>query len=146
MAWRGSFAQLDQWAAATQRRLDIVVKQSVNDLLKGIEVAPGIARGGSRQRGTVPRDTGALAASLQSSLNGSTALGSGSASYTFVVGSIKAGDTARFSWGGGAAPYARAVHFGANGVPGTHWIDVAAGKWPQIVAGAVAKAKARTGG
>jgi len=142
---RYTFAQLGRWAAKTQRRMDVVVKQATNDLLSGIEIGPSIARTGSRQKGTIPRDLGALASSLQSTLYGSTSLSppQGEDSYILVAGAMKAGDVARFAWGGGAAPYARAVHYGANGVPGTFWIDVAAGKWPEYVRGAVAKAKAR---
>ena len=59
-----------------------------------------------------------------------------------VVGSMGAGDVLQVSWGGAAAPYARYVHDGANGVPGTKWIDVAAAKWPSFVRGAVIKARA----
>lgn len=144
MAWRGTFAQIPQWAARRQRRLDAVVSQAANDLMASIEVAPGITRSGSRQRGTVPRDLGALAASLQSSLHGSTSLSSAGASgYVLVAGAMKAGDVARFAWGGGAAPYARYVHDGANGLAGTKWIEVAASRWPAVVQGAVAKARAR---
>jgi len=139
-----TFAQLGQWAAKTQRRMDVVVKQATNDLLNGIEIGPSITRTGSRQRGTIPRDDGALAASLQSNLYGSTSLSppNGEDSYILVAGAMKAGDVATFAWGKPDAPYAKHVHYGANGVPGTFWIDVAAGKWPGYVRGAVAKAKA----
>lgn len=138
-----TFATLGAWATKTQKRMDVVTKQATNDLINGIEIAPGINRGGSRQRGVIPRDLRALAASLQSTLSGSTSLTQvGEDSYILVAGAMKAGDTARFSWGGGVAPYAESVHYGANGVPGTFWIDVAAGKWPGYVAGAVRKAMA----
>lgn len=136
-------ADLPAWAMKVQRVADAVVSQATADVLAGIEVVPGLARGGSRVPGTIPRDLGALAASLQSSLYGSTSLSvSGANSYVLAAGSMKAGDVARFAWGGPAAPYARAVHDGAKGVPGTHWIDAAANRWPAAVARAVAKAKA----
>jgi hypothetical protein len=136
-----TFATLDAWTRKSRKRLDAVVSQATNDLIADIEVVPGINRGGGRKRGTIPRDTGMLAASLQSELHGSTALsGEGLDSYVMVVGAMEAGDMARFSWG---TSYARAVHYGANGVPGTFWIDVAAGKWPGYVASAVTRAKAR---
>lgn len=139
-----SFAELGQWARKTQKRTDIIVKQSVNDLTAGIEVAPGITRGGSRKKGTIPRDLGALAASLKSSLNGSTSF-TGAESAVLVAGSMKAGDVAHFSWGGAVAPYAAAVHYGARGVQGTFWIDVAANKWPQYVDAATKRAIAQVG-
>jgi hypothetical protein len=136
-----SFAELPRWAAKVEKIADAVVSQSANDMLASIKIAPGITRGGSRQRGTIPRDLGALAASLQSSLYGGTAM-SGAASFVLVAGQMKAGDVATFAWGGTVAPYARHVHYGANGVPGTFWIDVAAAGWPGFVKGAVRKAKA----
>lgn len=136
---RYRFATLDAWALKTERRLDAVVRQATNDLLAGIEIAPGINRGGSRQRGTIPRDLGALAASLQSSLYGGTAL-SGADSYVLVAGQMQAGDRATFSW---SAPYSLAVHYGANGVPGTFWRDDAAAKWDGYVRAATIRAKAQ---
>lgn len=140
---RITFAELPQWAAKVQRITDAVVSQATSDMLADIEVVPGINRGGSRVRGTIPRDLGKLAASLQSELYGSTSLTQGGEdSWALVAGQMEAGDVARFSWGSGEADYAAAVHFGANGVPGTFWIDVAAGKWPSYVKSAVARAKA----
>lgn len=139
---RYTFADLPAWVAKVQKVQDAVVKQSVGDMLADIEVVPGINRGGARVEGTIPRDLGALANSLQSSLYGSTSMTQGGAeSHVLVAGAMKAGDTARFGWGGSVAPYAEPVHYGANGVPGTHWIDVAAGKWQGYVANAVSRAK-----
>lgn len=139
-----TFSNLDKWADKNERRMDYVVRQSTNDLLRGIDIAPGINRGGSRKKGVIPRDLGGLAGSLQSSLIGSTSLSGpvGENSYVGVIGSMKAGDKARFAWGGAVAPYALDVHYGANGVMGTFWIAVAAGKWKSYVRGAVAKGKA----
>lgn len=136
-----SWSKLPDWALRVDKIMDTVVQQATNDLLRGIKIVPGINRGGSRVRGTLPRDIGALVSSLQSTLLGSTAL-SGEASWTMVVGQMRAGDVAQFSWGGFAAPHARHVHDGANGVPGTFWIDVAAGKWPSIVAAVVVRVRA----
>jgi len=142
-----TFANLDAWALKTRKRLDAVVSQATNDMIADIEVVPGINRGGGRVRGTIPRDLGFLAASLQSELYGSGSLqAKGEDSYAMVVGAMEAGDVVRFSWGtagDGRVSYAYHVHYGANGVPGTYWIDVAAGKWPGYVADAVRRAKAR---
>lgn len=134
-------ADLPKWATKVERVADDVVSQSVNDLLAGIEISIGITRGGTRQRGTIPRDIGALASSLQSTLYGSTAI-SGEASYVLVAGRMGAGDRASFVWGGTVAPYALEVHYGANGVAGTFWVDVAANKWQRTVRGALRKVKA----
>jgi len=139
-----SFANLDKWADKSERRMDYVVRQATNDLLRGINIAPGINRGGSRKKGTIPRDLGPLAASLQSTLLGTSALSgpTGENSYVGVIGRMKAGDKARFAWGGAVAPYAPDVHYGANGVMGTFWIPEAAKKWNSYVRGAVAKGRA----
>lgn len=133
-----TFANLDQWVTKTEKVLDAVVSHSAMNLMSSIDVAPGTSRGGSREHGTIPRDLGFLAASLQSSLNGGTAM-SGVTSYAFIAGSMKSGDIGEFGW---TAPYAMANHYGTSKIQGTFWIDVAANKWPQFVAGAVLKAKA----
>tara|TARA_R100000306_G_C4357651_1_gene133621 strand:+ start:627 stop:1061 length:435 start_codon:yes stop_codon:yes gene_type:complete len=122
------FSNLPQWVAKVEKVADAVVKQATSDMLSSVEIVPGITRGGSRQRGTIPRDLGALASSLQSTIYGSTAI-SGANSYVLVAGQMQAGDIASFTWGGNAAPYARPVHYGANGVSGTFWVDVMAAGW-----------------
>lgn len=138
-----SFADLPAWVSKVQKVQDAVVKQATGDMLADIEVVPGINRGGARVEGTIPRDLGALANSLQSSLYGSSAITqAGAESHVLIAGAMKAGDTARFAWGGSVAPYAEPVHYGANGVPGTHWIDVAAAKWQGYVGEAVRRARA----
>jgi hypothetical protein len=142
-----TFAELPRWARKVGKIQDAIVKTATSEMLAGIEVVPGINRGGGRAHGTIPRDLGALANSLQSTLYGTSAMSAGGAdSHTLIAGSMKAGDVATFSWGGGVAPYAQHVHYGANGVPGTFWRDVAAGKWPNLVASATAKAKAEIRG
>ncbi len=137
-----TFADLDKWALKSRKRVNAVIRQATNDLLNSIEVVPGINRGGSRIRGTIPRDTGALAASLQSTLYGSTSLSrQGQNEWVFVVADMEAGDVARFAWGGTAAPYAANVYYGAKGVPGTYWIETAAAGWQGFVSEAVRRAK-----
>ena len=135
-----TFAELPRWVAKVEKVADAVVRQATSDMLADIEIVPGINRGGSRQRGTIPRDLNALASSLQSSIYGSTSL-TGPASYVLVAGQMEAGDVAEFAWGGTDAPYARYVHYGARGVKGTYWIDVAAAGWTGYVDKAVAKAR-----
>lgn len=139
-----TFATLPRWATKVNKVQDAIVGTATSEMIGDIRVAPGINRGGGRTKGTVPRDLGALAGSLNSSLNGGAG-GSGVAAAALVAGGMKAGDIASFSWGGDAAPYAKYVHYGAKGVPGTFWIDVAASKWPGYVASAVAKARAQFG-
>ena len=136
-----TFANIPDWALKVEKIANAVVREATGNMLADIEIVPGINRGGSRQRGTIPLDIGALASSLQSSIYGSTSL-TGPSSYVLVAGQMEAGDVAEFAWGGTCAPYARYVHYGARGVKGTYWIDVAANGWPGYVKGAVRKAKA----
>ena len=134
-------ANIPKWAQKVEAIANAILKQATNDMLNSIDVVAGINRGGSRVRGTIPRDLGTLAASLQSSLRGSTAL-TGEKSYQMVVGQIKVGDRAEFVWGGNAAPYARAVHYGTRNTAGTFWVDVAVNGWRGYVRRATVKAKA----
>jgi hypothetical protein len=137
------FQELPQWATKVGKRLDVIAQESVGRMIGGIDVAPGITRGGSRTRGVIPRDLGNLAASLTSSLYGSTSLGGGGDSHVMSLAGFRAGMSITFSWGGGIAPYAGYVHDGTDSTPGTFWIDAAAEKFPGYVAAAVAEAKAR---
>lgn len=140
---RYSFATLDRWVTKVEKIQTAVVRQAVGDMLADIQIVPGITRGGSRVRGTIPRDLGALANSLRSTLYGSSAMTqTGQQSHVLVAGAMSAGDVARFSWGGSVAPYAAAVHYGARGLPGTFWIDVAADGWQGYVRAAMARARA----
>jgi hypothetical protein len=133
-------AELESWVLESERRVVAVVRQSANDMLNSIDVTAGINRGGSRVRGTIPRDLGDLVASLQVALRGTT-VASGPAGATMAIAGYQLGDPIDISWGGAAAPHAPHVHYGANGVPGTFWIDVAAAKWPQFVYAAAARAR-----
>lgn len=135
-----SFAELPQWARKVGRIQDAIVKQATGDMLADIDVTVGINRGGSRVKGTIPRDLGNLANSLRSTLYGTSAMSAGGKdSYALIAGSMEAGDIAEFAW---TAEYAVHVHYGANGVPGTFWRDIAAGKWQGYVRGATAQVKA----
>lgn len=131
-------ANIDDWTRATKQRIDVVVRQSANDLmLQATRTAPGILRGGTVRPGFVPRDIGFLAGSLVSSLNGSTAI-QGEASWRGIVTGMEGGDVALFGW---TAKYARVQHY-----RGWNWVDLASNDWPRIVREAVAKAKLSSAG
>lgn len=135
-------ASVAGWVTKVKKVQNAVVSTATSDLLADIEVVPGIARGGTPQRGTIPRDIGALARSLESSLQGSTALNqTGEESWILVAGQMEAGDVATFMWGGKDVPYARRIHYGWGTYPGTFWVDVAANKWQGYVTAAVLKAR-----
>mgnify|MGYP000380307416 CR=1 FL=1 len=135
-----TFANLDAWAAKCEKRMDAIVKQSTSNVIDlASKTATGLTRGGVNQRGYVPRDTGALAASLVSTLSGSTAITQGAGDYSLVVGNMEAGDVATFAW---TAPYARRMHYGDSGRQGWFWVTEATAQWDAIVSGNVQKAKA----
>tara|TARA_R100000935_G_scaffold5325_1_gene12277 strand:+ start:28304 stop:28741 length:438 start_codon:yes stop_codon:yes gene_type:complete len=138
-----TYDDLPDWVAKVDAVMDAVIAQATSDAMASIKIAPGINRGGTRERGVIPRDLGPLAASLQSTLYGSSALSqTGQESFALVAGAMRAGDAAEFSWGGPAAPYAHPVHYGANGLDGTYWIDEMALGWSGFMDGAVAKVRA----
>lgn len=132
-----TLATLDQWVLKTERRIEAVVKQSVNDAaVMATRTATGTTLGGSVKPGFVPRVSGFLAGSFVSSLNGSQ-VGKGEDSYTLVVGQMEVGDLAQFGW---TAPYARKLHY-----DGWLWVDTMASQWPQIVDNNIVRAKAQVG-
>lgn len=134
---------MPKWARKVEKIADAVLRQATNDMINSVPVVPGKTRGGSRKRGTIARDTGALAASMQTSLHGSTSLSqTGEASHVFAVARAKMGDEITITWGGNAAPHARVNHYGNGSLKGTFWIDVMANGWRGYVRGAVIKAKA----
>lgn len=136
---RFSFAELGKWGEIQGRKMDYVVEQSTNDVIvQASKTATGVTRGGSLQRGYVPRAKGILAASLVSTLQGSTAITQGDGDFSLVVGAMEAGDIAEFAW---TAPYAKAMHYGSRGRQGWHWVTEAANNWQAIVAGNIQKAQ-----
>lgn len=144
-----TFAQLGEWAKKSQRRMDVIVKQSTNDVIvQASKTATGVTRGGTNQRGYIPKDVGNLAASLISTLAGSTAITQGGGDFSLVIGSMEAGDKATFVW---TAPYARRMHYGYQGTDsagrtfnqqGWFWVTEAVNDWQSIVRKNTARAKA----
>ena len=133
-------ADMPDWASKQTRVMDAIVKQSANDtIVQASKTATGVTRGGTLQRGYVPRDTGALAASLVSTLSGSTVLSQGNGAFNLVVGSMASGDVATFTW---TAPYARRMHYGDGMRQGWHWVTEVVNDWPAIVAANIARARA----
>lgn len=129
-----TFATLGSWATKVDKRHDLIVKQAAQDTIeRASRTLPGKNRGGSVTPGFVPRDLGFLAGSLQSALNGTTAL-TGEDSYVAIILGMEAGDTVEFGW---TAEYARAQHY-----KGWLWRDKAVTNWQGTVNRAVARAKA----
>jgi hypothetical protein len=149
-------AQIEEWVTKVEKIQNAVVSTATTELLAGIDIVSGKTRGGNPQKGQIPRDLGALAGSLQSSLYGSTSITQiGKESHVLVAGSMEAGDVAEFVWGGTDAPYARRIHYGFSGEdslgrkynqPGLFWVDEAANKWQGYIDDATRRAKAEITG
>lgn len=132
-------ADLGGYAAKKSREMDFIVKQSTNDVIvQASRTATGVTRGGTNQRGYIPKDVGTLAASLVSTLAGSTILTQGEGEFGLVVGNMTAGDVATFAW---TAPYARRMHYGDDTRQGWFWVTEATNDWQSIVNANVAKAR-----
>lgn len=145
MAGKVFSAQIADWVRKIDGLQDAVVKDATQRMIfRASRTVSGVTRGNAFVRGKVPVDTGRLAASLQSTLNGAT-LGTGEESYTAVIAGMEAGDTAQFGWGGPAADYVLPVHYGTKDMPGRHWVTDAIVGWQGDVDAAVAEAKAAIG-
>ena len=132
---RYTMATLDEWTKKTQGRIDAVLKDATQTVIR-------TAQRTKAQGGRMPVITNTLRGSLQSSVAGG-ASGEGEESYIMVSGSMEGGDVATFTWGNGEVPYARPVNNGRNGRPGAHFVEGAVDQWPAIVRASIAKAKAR---
>ena len=100
-----------------------------------------MARGATSVKpGAIPVDTGYLAATIASDLNGAGAFATDQVGPTFdlTIRGMDIGDVAHFAW---TAEYAMAINFGHGTYPGAHWVETAAAFWPENVAKAAARHK-----
>lgn len=133
-----SFVGLDMWGKDATAASVKVFGRALHLTLESIPVVPGIAKGGSRIRGTIPYDRRKLAKSLRSSNGRQTKVGE--TSYIAICRGIKPGDHITFRWGTVKGNYARLIHDGGNGLPGTHWTTVMLQRFPQYMKQAIAEA------
>jgi len=138
-----TWATLDAWTLKTQKRIDAVLKDSTQTLIRTAQKTK--AKGGR-----MPVITNNLRDSLMSSIAGG-ASAVGEESYIMAAAGIKGGDVATFTW---TAEYARRVNNGFTGPDklgrtydqvGAHFVEGAVDQWPAIVRASTAKAKAAVG-
>ena len=141
MGRKYTIATIDKFVSDHEGAIDAIAKQALTDMLADIKVVPGRMRGGDAQQGEIPRDTGALAASLVTSVTGGGTT-AGAEGYVGAIAGARADQAMTFSWGSGEAHYARKIHDGFRTFPGTRWALVATEKWPDYVNKAVARVKA----
>lgn len=131
-------ATVGEWAALVPHALEVVFRESVQELV-------------SQLNALVPVDTGFLRASLRASTTAMPvlSLSNPESSYTADAGEITLviagsdlGDTIYLGY---TANYGAFVHYGANGRPGRPWVDMVAQRWATIVAAKASEVKARLG-
>lgn len=134
-------AQLDKWANQTSRDLELIFKESAQELFSKAQTP--VAQGGN-----MPVDTGFLRNSFVSGLNGSTSL-TGPDAYVAAIAGAKLGDVV---FGGWTAKYAARIEFGFSGQDslgrtynqdGRGFARKAAMEWQQIVQRNAAKVRAK---
>lgn len=131
-------ATVGQWAHAVEGALEVVFKESVQELV-------------SQLNALVPVDTGFLRASLMASTTAMPVLSldNPGGAHSVDMGTIELvimgadiGDTIYLGY---TASYGAHVHYGANGRPGRPWVDMVAQRWASIVAAKSAEVKSRLG-
>lgn len=131
-------AAVGGWAHAVEGALEVIFKESVQELVTQLNVL-------------VPIDTGFLRASLRASTASMPVLSldNPGGSHSIDVGQIELvimgadiGDTIYLGY---TAKYGAHVHYGANGRSGRPWVDMVAQRWASIVAAKSAEVKSRLG-
>lgn len=134
-------ADLDKWARATTERLEMIFKESAQEVFSRAQLPKA-------QGGNMPVDTGNLRNTFIAGLNGTTAL-TGPDAYVAAIAGAKIGDVV---FGGWTAAYAARQEFGFVGQDslgrsynqeGNGFARKAAMGWQNIVAEKTAEAKAR---
>ena len=125
-------AQINKWVAATENRLEMVFKQSAQDVFSDAQTPRD-------QGGNMPVVTSFLRNSFMMWLNNSSSLKSPEA-YLLTIPRAKIGDVLHGGW---SAEYAAAQEFGFGTHPGYAYARKAAMRWQEFVAKNSALAKAR---
>ena len=137
-------ASVNAWVLKSQRRMDFVFRESVQDVIEVMQKPVGAG-------GNMPVDSGFMRASLDVK-NGSMPTGfktktksePGSyvlsdVAYTLTINKAKAGDVLYAVY---LANYAWFQEYGSNGRDGRAFVRLAAMQWQRIVAENVRKAQA----
>lgn len=124
-------AQLKDFADLTSAKLELVVKQSAQDMFSDAQSPKALG-------GNLPVDTGFLRNSFVSALNGQGTV-TGPDAYVMAIAGMELGDSV---FGGWTAEYARHVEYGTSKMAGSFFALRAAQNWPAIVARNAQKARA----
>lgn len=148
----GTFAAaVGAWADQVEGALDVIFRESAEELVRVMDLLLVEAVYYRPPAPSGYRRTGFLRASLVASTtampmltrdNPGAAVPADLGDVVLVINGAELGDTIYL---GMTAKYAPMVHYGANGVAGRPWIDMAAQRWPQIVAQKASEVKTRLG-
>jgi hypothetical protein len=136
-------AQMEKFADLTKRKMELVFKQSAQDVFEA-------AQKPKAQGGNLPVDTGYLRNTFVAGANGATNL-SGADAYVLAIAGADLGDSV---FGGWTAAYALRMEYGFVGTDsrgrtynqaGNFFALSAAQQWSAIIARNVAKAQALRG-
>lgn len=129
-------AQVQNWSEKAKRNAELVVRGAAQDVAELASIPrDGIVRGAPFQVGVVPVDQGQLIGSLTVEINGGLT-GTGNAAsatppdYSAALAGFEIGDVVQVAF---SAPYARAIEYGANGVPGRFMVRGAVQQWQAVV-------------
>lgn len=127
----GNFtATIQNWNAKVERNLDLVVRQSCQDVTE--EMSKRQPSGGG-QVGRVPVDTGELINSQSAGLGG----GHGGADFSAVAAQVKAGDVMTAVY---EAPHAPFIEYGTSrGIKPHFFVKTAVQQWQAIVSANAAR-------
>lgn len=140
MASRTFTAQVAAFADLTRKKMELVVKQSAQDVFEAAQTPKASG-------GRMPVDSGFLRNSMVAGLNGSTAM-TGADAYVMAIAGMDLGDSV---FGGWTAKYALRMEYGFTGTDalgrtynqqGNFFALSAAQQWQAIVAQNAAKARA----
>lgn len=115
-------ADMTAWTEKAKRRAADIVRDAGQAVIEDAQTT--VARGGR-----MPVDTGFLRNSLVSDLNGAR-VAEGEGGYVLALAQMQGGDVVRFGW---TAEYALSIEYGARGLPGRHFVGVAAARWQEFV-------------
>ncbi len=130
-------AQVTAFSDKAKRNIDLVVRQSAQDLAEAItERQPSVTEtGGVFEIGKVPVDTGFLINSFISGLNG-TVIAQGPDAYIAAIAGYEAGDSIEMGF---TAEYARQVEYGTSNMQGRSYVREGVLQWQAIVSANAAR-------
>lgn len=130
-----TFANLSDWADATEAKMNYVMKSAITDVLVAAQTTQiGITQGAtSFVEGKIPVG---LTAELVNSLTVDGA--EGPDAYVLAIAGMRIGDYKRFAW---TAPHAMPVEVGTSKMAGRHYVGKNAARFSEFVTNRVSEVR-----